>query len=73
VASVKEITEVAEMFKRHLKGICYALFHKQSNARAERLNGKIQEIKTVRRGCRKFEKLRSAILFFCGGLNLYPQ
>jgi len=40
---------------------------------AERLNGKIQELKTTGRGYRTFEKFRSVILFFNGALNLYPQ
>ncbi len=72
-AAVKEIMKVAETFKRHLQGVCNALCHEQSNARAERINGKIQEVKTIGRGYRKFENFRSAILFFCGGLDLYPQ
>jgi len=37
------------------------------------MNGKIQEIKTIGRGYRRFENFRVAILFFCGGLSLYPQ
>lgn len=37
------------------------------------LNGKIQEVKTVGRGYRKLENFRSAILFFHGGLDLYPR
>ena len=44
-AAVKEVTEMAEMFERHLKGVCNALCHEQSNVRAERVNGKIQEVK----------------------------
>ena len=72
-AAVKEVTEIAAMFERHFKGVCNALCHEQSNARAERINGKIQEVKTVGRGYRRFENFRSAILFFCGGLDLYPQ
>jgi len=35
--------------------------------------GKIKEIKTIGRGYRRFENFRIAILFFCGGLDLYPQ
>jgi transposase len=38
----------------------------------EAINGKIQEIKTVGRGYRTFKNFRSAILFFHGGLSLYP-
>ncbi len=71
--SIKEVTKVAEMFERHYQGVCNALCHQQSNGKAERINGKIQEIKTVSRGYRKFENFRSAVLFFCGGLDFYPQ
>lgn len=39
---------------------------------AERLNGKIQELKYIGKGNRIFDNFRSAILFFFGGLNLYP-
>lgn len=60
------------MFKNHLSGVINALIKRFSNAMAERLNGKIQEIKTVGRGYRTFKNFRSAILFFHGGLNLYP-
>lgn len=69
---IKEVTKVVEMFKNHLPGVVNALILRFSNAMAERLNGKIQEIKTVGRGYRTFENFRSAILFFHGGLNLYP-
>ncbi len=69
---IKEINKVVEMFKKHLNGIVNALISSFNNAMAERLNGKIQEIKIAGRGYRKFENFRSAILFFHGGLNLYP-
>ena len=71
--AVPDVIQIAEMFERHHKGVCNALCHEQSNARAERINGKIQEVKTVGRGYRKFKNFRSAILFFHGGLDLYPQ
>ena len=63
-SNIKEMIKVAKMFNNHLKGVC--------NAMAERLNGKIQEIKTVARGYRTFKNFRSAILFFHGGLQLKP-
>lgn len=69
---IPEIVKVVNMFKNHIKGVCNALVETASNAMAERLNGKIQEIKTIGRGYRKFENFRSAILFFNGGLDLYP-
>ncbi len=43
-----------------------------SNSFAEGINSVIQEIKTVTRGFRIFENYRTAILFFCGKLALYP-
>lgn len=71
--NIPEISKVANMFKNHIVGVCNALVETLSNAMAERLNGKIQEIKTIGRGYRTFQNFRSAILFFNGGLSLYPQ
>jgi transposase len=70
---IPEISKVAKMFGEHIVGVCNALVEKLSNAMAERLNGKIQELKTIGKGFRTFEKFRSVILFFNGGLNLYPH
>jgi len=67
-----QIIKIADMFDSHLQGIINAMVYSKSNAMAERLNGKIQEIKLTARGYRTFEKFKSAILFFHGGLYLYP-
>jgi len=69
---IKEVTKVVDMFVSHLGGVVNALVYTFSNAMAERLNGKIQEIKLSARGYRTFKNFRSAILFFHGGLDLYP-
>lgn len=69
---ITEVTKVVEMFNNHMRGVVNALIVNFSNAMAERLNGKIQELKTVARGYRTFANFRSAILFFYGGLDLYP-
>jgi len=69
---IKEVIKVANMFKNHLPGVINAMVESFSNAMAERLNGKIQEVKSTGRGYRKFKNFRSAILFFHGGLLLYP-
>jgi transposase len=71
--NIKEIDKVVEMFINHLSGVVNALLINLSNAMAERLNGKIQELKTIGRGYRTFTNFRNAILFFNGGLNLYPH
>jgi transposase len=69
---IKEISKVVNMFDNHMRGVVSALLQSFSNAMAERLNGKIQEVKLMARGYRQFQNFRSAILFFHGGLNLYP-
>tara|TARA_R110001583_G_scaffold41889_3_gene133094 strand:+ start:1126 stop:1428 length:303 start_codon:yes stop_codon:yes gene_type:complete len=60
------------MFNNHVKGVCNALTKNFSNAMAERLNGKIQEIKTVARGYRTFNDFRSAVLFFSRRIKSLP-
>jgi len=70
--NIKEVNKVIMMFLNHTKGVVNALISGLNNAMAERLNGKIQELKTVGKGYRTFENFRSAILFFHGGLDLYP-
>jgi len=69
---INEINKVTATFTRHSSGIVNALISGINNAMTERLNGKIQEVKTVARGYRTFKNFRSAILFFHGGLDLYP-
>ena len=71
-SGINEAIKVAKTFNAHLNGVINALTHSFSNAMAERLNGKIQEVKVSSRGYRTFENFRSAILFFHGGLHLYP-
>lgn len=71
-SGIKEVIKVAQMFAKHLDGVLQAMTCNLSNARAERLNGKIQLLKSIARGYRKFDNFRSAILFFNGKLNLYP-
>lgn len=70
---IKEVSKVITMFNNHIKGVVAALISSFNNGMAERLNGKIQEIKSVARGYRTFKNFRSAILFFYGGLDLYPH
>ncbi len=69
---IKEVNKVIIMFVNHINGVVNALISNINNAMAERLNGKIQELKCIGKGYRLFENFRSAILFFYGGLDLYP-
>ena len=70
---MKPMSEAAKMMKRHLEGILTYIRHGITNAVAEALNGRIQQIKAAARGFRNFDNFRAAILFHLGGLNLYPQ
>jgi transposase len=70
IHNIKEINEVIEMFDRHHEGIINAMSTGVNNSRAERLNGAIQELKTIGRGYRTTENFRTAILFFHGNLDM---
>lgn len=72
-AATREVTKVVRVFENHEDGVVNSLIGQANTAMAERLNGKIQMLKTVSRGYRTFENFRSAIMFFNGGLDLYPQ
>ncbi len=69
---IKPIIKVAKMIKRHFNEIISYLEHHITNAVAEGLNSKIQTIKANARGFRNFQNYRTAVLFHCGKLDLYP-
>lgn len=72
-SAIPEMVKVANMFEKHKTGIVNSMILGKNNGMAERLNGKIQELKVSARGYRSFENFKSAILFFYGKLDLYPQ
>ncbi len=72
-AKIKEISDVVEMFDRHVVGIINAIQTGSNNARAERINGAIQELKVIGRGYRNYKSIRRAILFFHGNMDLLPH
>ena len=69
---LEPIIKAAKMIKSHFENIITYLEHRITTAKAEGLNSKIQTVKSAARGFRNFENYRIAILFHCGGLNLYP-
>jgi transposase len=69
---ITELNKVILRMLNHSKGVVNAMISNWTNAMAERLNGKVQEIKVSGRGYRTFDKFKSAILFFHGKLNLFP-
>lgn len=70
---ISEIKKVVEMFDRHQFGIINAIQTGATNARAKRINGSIQELKTIGRGYRNTKNFRTAIHFFHGNLTLFPH
>lgn len=69
---LRPIIEAAKTLKRHLTGLLAYIKHRITNAVTEGLNSIIQSIKANARGFRNFQNYRTAILFHCGKLNLYP-
>ncbi len=59
--------------KRRLPNILTYARHRLTNAVAEGLNSKIQQVKKKAYGFRNTEHFKTAIYFHCGGLDLYPQ
>jgi transposase len=72
-SKIPEIKKVIDMFDRHFQGILNAMMTGSNNARAERINGAIEELKRIGRGYRNKQNFRTAILFFHGDLNGFPQ
>ena len=70
---LEPMREAAKTLKRHWTGIANAIARRISNACTEGFNNKIERIKRDACGFRNKAKLRTAILFHCGGLDLYPN
>lgn len=66
------VKAVAAMIKSHLHNVLTYFTHPITNAVSEALNSTIQMLKHRARGYRSFANFRVAILFRCGGLQLYP-
>ena len=65
--------KVAKMCQTHLMGILNYINYPITNGRAEQINSKIQQVKSISKGYRNFGNFRTAILFYFGKLDLYPQ
>jgi transposase len=71
-SQIPEIVTVARTLKRHFANIITYIRRPITNAASESLNAKIQMIKFRARGYRNEGRFEAAILFHCGGLDLYP-
>jgi len=66
------VRKVAAMLKAHLENILTYFDSFITNGPAEGFNSKIQALKSAARGFRSFQNYRTSILFYCGGLAMYP-
>jgi transposase len=67
------MVDVARMVRDHLTGVMNYFTHRITNAVAEGLNSKIATIQKAAYGFRNKAHFRTAVLFRCGGLQLYPR
>jgi len=66
------LTKATDMLKRHLDGLLNYSVHPITKAASEGFNSKIQSLIGNARGYRRFENLRTALLFHCGKLDMCP-
>lgn len=72
-SKLEPVKKVALAFHRHIDNILTYCRHTITNGVAEGLNSRIMTIKRKACGYRNKENFKTAIYFFCGGLDLYPQ
>ncbi len=68
----RHMKDVARLIARHIENILTYLRVPITNAASESVNSKIQWFKYQARGFRNEARFMRAILFHCGGLDLYP-
>jgi transposase len=70
---LEPVKRVARMIKRRLENVVSYCRHWITNAVSEGLNSKIMSIKRRAGGFRNPESFKTAIYFYCGGLDMYPR
>ena len=69
---LKPVIAVANLVLNHLDQIANFARNRITNAVAEGINSVVMTLQRAARGYRSWRTFRMAILFFCGGLDLYP-
>lgn len=70
---LEPVKKVARMIKAHLPNVLTYFDHHITSATNEALNGVIKGLMKRAYGFRSFPNFRTAVLFHCGKLQLYPQ
>lgn len=71
--TLEPLKRVARTIRERLANVVSYCTHGITNAVAEGINSKIMAIKRRVGGYRNRENFKTAIFFYCGGLQLYPQ
>lgn len=66
------VVQTGRTIKKHIEGILNAVTSRVTNAMAESLNARIQEVKRRSCGFRSRSRFTNAIYFHLGGLDLHP-
>jgi transposase len=66
------VINVAKMIERHLPNVLSYFAHRITNAASESINSVVRGLQKRAFGFRSFSNFRIAVLFRCGGLELYP-
>ena len=70
---LEHMKTVARTIKDRLANVVSYCTHRITNAVAEGMNSKIMSIKRRVGGFRNVDNFKTAIFFYCGGLDLYPR
>jgi len=70
---LEPIIKAAKTIKNHIDNIMTYFSHRVTNGLSEGINSHIEKIKRMAYGFRNRDNYRAAILFHCGGLDLYPR
>ncbi len=65
--------KAARTIKDRLPSVVSYCTHGITNAVAEGISSKIQAVKRRAGGYRNSDNFKTAIFFYCGGLDLYPR
>ena len=66
------VIKVAQMIRHHLPNVMTYFTHRITNAASESINSVVRLLQKRAFGYRSFTNFRIAVLFRCGGLDLYP-
>lgn len=72
-SGLKHMVKVANTLKAHLYGLLSWFDTRISNALTEGFNTTIQALKATAKGYRNFDHFRTAVLFYCGKLDMRPD